>query len=290
MKILSLDLIAFGPFTNAALDLSAGCEGLHLIYGANEAGKSSALRALRQMLYGIPERSTDDFVHPHSKMRVGGRLRAANGTVLDVVRRKGRGHTLRTTDDRDVIDETALKAFLNGVEADFFEVMFGIGYDELVSGGREIVSGGGELGRLIFAAGSGVADLGAVIEGLQTEAGALFRPSGQKQKINEAVGRLRQCRNELKEAQLSGQEWARHDLALSEALRAKGEVETELAESQRTLSRLQRLREALPVIAERREALKALKRLTHAVLLPEGFAERRADALTSLRIAQNEQA
>lgn len=60
MKILKVNLIAFGPFTETVLDLSEGEEGLHIIYGPNEAGKSSALRALRQMLYGIPDRSADD--------------------------------------------------------------------------------------------------------------------------------------------------------------------------------------------------------------------------------------
>ena len=71
MKILELALYAFGPFTDAVLDLSAGQEGLHLIYGPNEAGKSSALRALRQALFGIPAQSSDSFVHPYSKMRIG---------------------------------------------------------------------------------------------------------------------------------------------------------------------------------------------------------------------------
>ena len=50
MKLLTLELIAFGPFAGTALDFSAGAEGLHLVYGPNEAGKSSALRAVRQLL------------------------------------------------------------------------------------------------------------------------------------------------------------------------------------------------------------------------------------------------
>lgn len=289
MKILSLDLIAFGPFTKTAIDLSAGSQGLHLIYGANEAGKSSALRALRQLLYGIPERSTDDFVHPFSKMRVGGRLRSANGEVLEILRRKGRTRTLRTADDQTVIADSALEAVLNGVDAGFFAAMFGIGYEDLVAGGREIVRGGGELGRLIFAAGSGLAGLGTVRDGLQAEADALFRPAGQKQKINDAIGRLKQLRSGLKDAQLSGSEWARHDQALRAALQDKGGVEAKLAEAQRSLSRLQRFAEALPVIADRRETLSVLKSLSDAVLLPVGFGERRIDALTRLRVAQNEQ-
>jgi uncharacterized protein YhaN len=259
-----------------------------MVYGVNEAGKSSALRALRQLLYGIPERSADDFLHPHTKMRVGGRLRSAQGDILELVRRKGRGNTLRSADDNTPVDDAALETFLNGVDAGFFGSMFGIGYEELVTGGREIVRGGGDLGRLIFAAGSGVADIGKILDGLKTEADTLFRPTGQKQTINAAVGRLKQRRSELKDAQLPGSEWARHDQALRDALQAKAGVEARLAAAQRSLSRLQRIKEAHPVIARRREALKSLALVADAAILPEAFRERRAEALERLRAAQSE--
>ena len=62
MKIRQLFLKAFGPFTDATLDFS-GPARIHLIYGPNEAGKSSALRALGDLRYGIHARSTDDFIH-----------------------------------------------------------------------------------------------------------------------------------------------------------------------------------------------------------------------------------
>ena len=44
MKLLTLNLKAVGPFTDLVLDLSGGEHGLHLIYGPNEAGKTSTLR------------------------------------------------------------------------------------------------------------------------------------------------------------------------------------------------------------------------------------------------------
>ena len=44
MRIDALRLIAYGPFSDVNLDLSKGREGCHLVYGLNEAGKSSALR------------------------------------------------------------------------------------------------------------------------------------------------------------------------------------------------------------------------------------------------------
>ena len=73
MRIDRLDLTAFGPFTDVPLDLSGGGEGggLHLIYGPNEAGKSSALRAIQQFFRGIDPRSTDNFLHEHKRMQIG---------------------------------------------------------------------------------------------------------------------------------------------------------------------------------------------------------------------------
>ena len=56
MRVSELNLVAFGPFSERLL--SFGKTGLHIVYGPNEAGKSSALRALKYLLYGIPERTT----------------------------------------------------------------------------------------------------------------------------------------------------------------------------------------------------------------------------------------
>ncbi|MEM9645566.1 MAG: AAA family ATPase, partial [Planctomycetota bacterium] len=63
MIIKQLDLIAFGRFTDVSLDLSAGPRRFHLIYGPNESGKSTSLRAITALFYGIPTKSTDDFLH-----------------------------------------------------------------------------------------------------------------------------------------------------------------------------------------------------------------------------------
>src|SRR3954451_23513544 len=98
MKILELGLLAFGPFTDVVLDLSGGREGLHLVYGPNEAGKSSALRALRQALFGIPAQSADDLRHTYSKLRIGMRLRSGDGRELAFIRRNGTKNTLLASD------------------------------------------------------------------------------------------------------------------------------------------------------------------------------------------------
>lgn len=89
MIIERLDLIAFGRFTGETLDLSAGPVRFHLVYGPNESGKSTSLRAIHALLFGIPQRSEDDFLHDYKKMRVGGRLRdASTAEVIECVRKK----------------------------------------------------------------------------------------------------------------------------------------------------------------------------------------------------------
>ncbi|HYW96567.1 MAG TPA: AAA family ATPase, partial [Bacteroidales bacterium] len=286
MRIDELRLMAFGPFSDLALDLSGGLQGLHLIYGANEAGKSSALRALRYLLYGIPERSTDNFIHPYSKMRIGAAIRSSKGKVFEFVRRKGRINTLRTANDDSFLEETDLQQYLSGVNADLFVTMFGIGHEDLVQGGQDIIRGGGDVGQLVFSAGAGIVNLREIQNEIQEKADQLFRPSGQKQKINATLGRLKNNRKELREAQLPGQEWAKHDEALRAALTRKDIVEAELIAQQKKLSRLQRIQEALPLIAKRRELTEELKDYASAVLLPQDFPEKRRELLTSLGIAE----
>jgi uncharacterized protein YhaN len=288
MKLLEIKLIAYGPFSGTVLDLSAGHEGLHVIYGPNEAGKSSALRALRHLLYGIPGQTADGFVHPYAKMRIGATIQAGNGDQLEFIRRKGRRNTLRAADDHTVVDDAALNRFLSGVDADLFETMFGIGYPDLVRGGRQIVEGGGNLGQLIFAAGSGVANLREIQNELQSEADALFRPSGQRPKINTALSLINALRKEMRAAQLPGQQWEHHDQALRQAEHRIKIAENELKQHQREAHRLERVQGALPIIAKRKALGAEYQEYAGAVRLPDDFPEQRRDLLTRLGVSKSE--
>src|SRR5271165_5340213 len=148
MKILRLDLSAFGPFTGVSLDLAKGSEGFHLIYGRNEAGKSSALRALRQLFFGIPGQTADDFVHSYKDLRIGARLRDGKGAEQDFIRRKANSKPLRGADDETIIEEAVLRSYLGGIDEDTFQIMFGINNATLVKGGKAIVEGGGDIGAV----------------------------------------------------------------------------------------------------------------------------------------------
>jgi len=202
MIIERLDLIAFGRFTNEVLDLSGGPIRLHIVYGPNESGKSTSMRAIQSLLFGMPQRSDDNFIHPYGAMRIGGRFRdATSGEVVECIRRRGRSKTLMGPGEVDEVDPMRLAAMLRGVDAETFSRQFGISHQELVSGGRAILDGAGDLGEMLFAAGTGTGTLRSARQQLEKERRELFIERGSTGAINKLISRfqdtdirLRACR------------------------------------------------------------------------------------------------
>ena len=288
MKILRLDLIACGPFTDLSLDLGRGNEGLHLIYGPNEAGKSSALRAIGYFLFGIPDRCEDDFKHPYQKLRIGGALKTGNGRIIEAVRRKGRANTLRGPDD-SLLDEALWHEACGRISAGDFSRRFGIDHNALIEGGSEIVKGEGELADVLFAAGAGLASFRKIEEQVGYEAGELFKPGGSRPKINELLSTLREEQRKLRELQLPNEKYDAHFKAHQDALAGRTAVEAELERAEQERNRLKRMRGALPLIGRRKSLLRELCDYASAPMLPEDFSEKRQKAVQALRLEeQNE--
>jgi uncharacterized protein YhaN len=286
MRVLRLNLLAFGPFTEVLLDLSNGHDGVHLIYGPNEAGKSSALRALEQLLFGIPSRSSDDFIHPYANLRIGATLAARDGATLEFFRRKGARGTLLDVDGTTPLEDGSLRPFLSGLDQELFASMFGIGHEQLVQGGQEIASGGGDLGQILFAAGSGIADLQSIRERLEKEAEELFMRRGNR-RINQHLKYLDEARKIVRQEQLSTGEWETHEQQLQQAAGKLQEIETQLRALSREKSRLERLTQALPLIAKRADRRRELEGLGDVPRLGSRFAERRRKISEDLAAAQS---
>ncbi len=286
MKILELNLLAFGPFTNIPLDLSAGREGLHVIYGPNEAGKSSALRALKGLLYGIPANTTDNFLHDNPALRLGGRLMHPDGSEIRFIRRKGTKRTLMDTEGNPLEDHS-LEKFLGGVGEQMFAAVFGINHDILVSGGKDLLRGGGEAGQSLFAAGLGTTGITEFLDELDAEMRALFLPSGTKPSINRAISDYKDTKKKVAELSLPCREWSQHHQALEDAVVKREKLVTRLKALSRERNRLERLQQALPRIAKRGMLLLRLQALGEVVRLTPEFSQERREATDTLRRAED---
>ncbi|MEW5773360.1 MAG: AAA family ATPase [Thermodesulfobacteriota bacterium] len=285
MRIERLELTAFGPFTDAGLDFSAGSPGgLHLVLGANEAGKSSALRGLLGFLYGIPERSADNFLG-HKELRVAALLRTAAGASLAATRRKGRKNTLLGPDGQP-LDESLLRAELAGLPQPVFEALFGLDHARLRQGGQELAEAHGGLGQSLFAAAAGLARLRAADARLAEEADTLFKSRGQVQRINAALADHKRLNAEAAALAAPPAEHERLSRELTQAETARDALAAEHDARARELAELTRVRAALDPLDRRALILEELVRLGDAPLLPPDFRERRFAAMAGLEQAR----
>ena len=290
MKIQRLELKAFGHFSGQVLDFASLAPGLHLVYGHNEAGKSSAMRALHAWLFGFPVRTSDNFLHQNQQLLVGGALQASDGREFTFFRRK---RTLKDLfDQHDApLDPSTLLPWLHGVEKKLFTALYGINHETLIQGGEGILDEEGEVGRALFAAGAGLASMKPIMDKLAEEADSLFKPQGSRQLLNEAIACHNALRTEFKQATLSVREWEEQQQSLDEAINKLAERQHLRQEREREKHRLERLMQALPYLSDRKNLHEKLAELGEVILLPPDFTERRTNLEEQERAArlQNEQ-
>ena len=146
MRFDTLDLRAIGPFRGVEIDLSAGDRGLHLVFGPNEAGKSSALRAVRDLLFDFDRQTRAAFERKSSELFVGATLADESGGRLAFLRGKRDKQKLFEPDGRTPLDNTALARFLGNISATAYDSLFALDHARLREGGGEILKGKGDLG------------------------------------------------------------------------------------------------------------------------------------------------
>lgn len=285
MRLLRLELKAFGPFTSKTLDFSGSLPGLHVVFGRNEAGKSSSLRGLKALLYGFDERTRDNFVHPNEQLLVAGRLCSDEGRELFFQRRKKRKADLLDAQG-EPLDPAVLAAFLHGIEPGVFDALFGIDHERLVSGGQDILEQKGDLGRSLFAAGTGIAGLRRVLNELNEESEDLYKARGSKPQINQALADYREAQKNLREATLAGSEWKKHQQVLQEAQSALEALREEQRACEAQRRHLERLHQALPYLAQQDSLQIQLTALGDVAVLPEDFPATRRRAQEDKRTLQ----
>lgn len=258
MRIERLDLIAYGAFGGHTLD-GLGKAGIHLVYGPNEAGKSTALSALDQLLYGIHHNSRYAFRHGN-RMRLGARLSTAGGVALEIVRRKKRKDDL-VDGDGNPLSEEALAPFLGGVDRKTFITEFALNSDELRKGGELLASGEGDMAQLLAAARSGMR-LKAVLDKIDARQRELFLPTGKKPAINVSLDRLKDVRQRSREAALRPDQYQQAEQSAAEAAQRLAETEAELRAARRQLEAGRRLQESLPALAQCRDLEKQVEEIS----------------------------
>jgi uncharacterized protein YhaN len=250
MRISKLDLLAYGPFRGLSLDLAA--PGLHLVFGRNEAGKSTTLRAITGLLYGIDVRTRDAHAHKPTDLRIGGTLIGDGGEVVRLVRRKGNANTL--LDDRgQPIDDAVLLRHLRGVGRETFEHAFGLDHVTLREGAKALLDGKGDLGESLFDASvGGGGDVQRLVAELDEEADALYSPRGKTPPLNEALKAFTEAQKTIRDTETLPAAHVTQQRALEETTAVRDEKVREKSDLARRRALVDAARKRVPL--ERRRA------------------------------------
>lgn len=174
MRLERLDLERYGIFTDRSLSFRPDA-ALHVVLGPNEGGKTSALTAIGDLLFGFGGRTPYDFRHDASKLRLGGAFRHSDGRLIEARRRKGNKNTLIGADEQPLPEDT-LTPLLGGLTRDSFAREFGLTAQALRNGGEDLLHAGGRLAETLAASSAGMSALSQLREKLQAEADDLFTP------------------------------------------------------------------------------------------------------------------
>ncbi|QDH13535.1 AAA family ATPase [Formicincola oecophyllae] len=223
LRLQSLDLLRYGHFENRTLEFHQhlGRNGqkrdFQVIYGPNEAGKSTTRRALEEWMFGfnhhIDERATFNF--EAGQLRVGAHAALNGGAALGSIRRRSNRATLYQPDDATQQDEGFLLQALNGLDREHYRQIWSLT-------GRRLRAGGELLAKLadhgtgqLLAMRLGGLDVPGILESINRKRLALWKERGQNQPIAQHLKDLAIVKKEVRQLLLSEEKLASAEEAVA---------------------------------------------------------------------------
>lgn len=283
MRIESLSIERYGIHADRRFDFAPG---LQVIYGPNEAGKTTLLQLVRDLFFGFKDR------HPYKFEEHAGPLKAAavcetrEGRRFSFFRQKGRPDlvTGEFSGTRESIDADKLERLLGGISPSTYPQIFAFSIDELRKGGELLKEAG--LHRALFGVGmGGLPQLQALQQRVQKVQSELLNTHGaaKKQVINGLLDQIQKAKETHKQSLLRPQEYTRQLDNLHHLEQQVLAVRARLEELRQEQHRLQRYQRAVPIQRECALLRETLSGLPQPGSFPADAVERYAKLLERQR-------
>ena len=255
MRLERLVLERYGLFSGHVIDFGpapATGPDLHVIYGENEAGKTTTLSAFLDLLFGFELRSAYGYRHGYESMRVAADL-ALDGQSRRFSRiRRRRGSLI--DEQGDAVADSSLSGQLGGMDRTAYRAMFSLDDQTLEQGGDAILRSEGDLGELLFAGSSGLVETARVLEDLREQADGFYRRRARNTRLAALRQRLDSLDDQLRERDIGA---ARYSTLVKERDSSRAALDQQaqsVAKLEAEIGRLKGLRTALPWLQQLREA------------------------------------
>lgn len=198
MRLRRIDALRYGALENVCLPEIG--DGLTIVLGPNESGKSTYTALVRHVLFGFPigRKTGDRFYRPVGGGERSGRLVFADDTGEWAVERAGeKGGGVRTVRALKGPERPGLVGELVGdLSERTYRIVFGFGLDELddIQGGDD-----GYLAQRLYAAGTGSpgANPLSVRATIEKEAADLFSPRARIATVNALSSEAKELKEQI---------------------------------------------------------------------------------------------
>ncbi len=287
MRIDRLNLLAYGAFTERVLDFDSEVDALQIVYGPNEAGKSTALRAITDLFFGIPMRTSYNFLHSNSDLRISALLRSDDGASISITRLKRNSNALQDPDGNP-IQEAVLLAALYGTGRETFEAANGIDHIRLAAGGKDLIEGKGDLAESLFQGATGLVGIRDKIKKLESDADEIYTPTAKNKPLNTALKQVPILRKQVKENSELTTKWDALRKEVQKKQIALDDAENKIKSTRRRKEALSAYRHSYEDVTRRSHVLRDLADLQGVLILPTDAREKRIQAQTDFAKCQRE--
>ena len=274
MRLRRLELTRYGMFEDFLLDFQQPDQGesdIHIIFGPNESGKTTAFHAFLDFLFGFPRSSRFAFRHG-PKMQVSATLET-DDRLLRLTRLKRMKDNL-LNEDSFPIDPEMLDTALSGLRREAWTTMFSLDEDSLQKGAEDILSAKGDLGRLLFQGASGLLELNSTLETLQGKAETIYKPRARKTQLKGLEARFKAISGELKAIDTDASTYKKLSKVLKDAREAEGEADRRRREIAFARKQVERRISAIPMLQELRQKRHQIARLADFPEVPDEWQQK----------------
>ncbi|MCJ2144950.1 AAA family ATPase [Bacillus sp. B19-2] len=249
MNIHAIHIYGYGKFANQTFRLSPS--NLHLVYGLNEAGKTTLMSFIESVLFGFPKTKRYE---PKTGVIYGGMLEVGHPDLGRIRIERTAGKPERVTvylEDGSTKPEGFLNELLSGVDRQLYKAIYSFdvfGLQEIHKFNRD------KIGRfLLFSSLFGSDAISKMDAGLVKKQEELFKPNGRKPELNQELDRLKRLSEDLKKAKAREGDYHR---LLNEKKGAEASIKESgqlLKDLEHLVSQIEQAIEILPAAAEKRQ-------------------------------------
>ncbi|HDX9641139.1 TPA: AAA family ATPase [Bacillus mobilis] len=198
MRIEKLHIYGYGKLENVEMDLSL----LTVLYGENEAGKSTIRSFMKSILFGFPTRGQRRY-EPKEGGKYGGAMTVQTEKYgrlkIERLPKTAAGEVTVYFEDGKTGGEEILHDILSGMNESLFESVFSFDMHGLQNIHQ---LGEADIGNYLFSASAVGSDaLLQLDKKLEKEMDQRFKPSGRKPEINVSLQEMKKLEEKMKEWQ-----------------------------------------------------------------------------------------